>query len=590
MSKLVDMFFDIVKENILLCSIVVVTYVVLTIVSLAFIFKKIHESPWKAFIPFYNVLFLLELLEIPVWMGILLFVPFVNVIGFFLLTFLIGWKLGTYCQKGIIMKLGLMFLPFIFYPSLAYGDINLGANIIDLGQPEEEFHLEAVKVKGIKITSPYTLNPTTLAKIAPVRKRTISIPKKDVKLKNPDMVAVLGSNNEVEDLSVALPTADDLTFDYDSLYDQSGNASHHEATSLKDLVEEESLELPKETKEEEKKEKVKVEEEKEVLPVIHDVALEEAEPVQEMGIISINKRDDYRYNHLVEEEKKEEVKIPSPVPIGAPVEEGPLEKKEEVEDMTPFDPYLAKTADPMVAAAPDMNFEDIVPEEIEVPGITEQEKTVPEISLDEVENIGVIEPEALPVSVFNRPDVTPQAKTATDEETVMPSIVAEAVIGEKEKSINDLPIMEEDDFNKYANEKKEMTKEEAMGLHKQEQEEQPLSGATPQPVAGPNYIPYPAYMPTDPNMQPYPYPQMVYGPMPMYPQMPYMMPTYGNVAYPAPGGVPNYSQAMTPASYPLPDKMPETSVPEAVPEIKKCPVCGADIIHEKVCPICGYKL
>lgn len=86
-------------------------------VVLIFIFKKAGKEWWKALIPIYNTIVLLEIVRKPWWWFLLLFIPIVNFIILVMITFELSRAFG----HGTGFGLGLFFLPFIFYPILAFG-------------------------------------------------------------------------------------------------------------------------------------------------------------------------------------------------------------------------------------------------------------------------------------------------------------------------------------------------------------------------------------------------------------------------------------------------------------------------------------
>lgn len=92
--------------------------IVLMIVSLWKVYTKANQPGWAAIIPIYNMIVLLKMIGRPVWWIILMFVPFVNIIVGLVVTYDLSKAFG----KGIGYTLGLIFLPFIFYPVLAFGD------------------------------------------------------------------------------------------------------------------------------------------------------------------------------------------------------------------------------------------------------------------------------------------------------------------------------------------------------------------------------------------------------------------------------------------------------------------------------------
>jgi hypothetical protein len=97
---------------------------VLIIVSMWKIFTKAGQPGWASIIPFYNIYVLLQVAGKPGWWLILMLIPGVNII--FWIIALVG--LAQNFGKGVGFILGLIFLPMIFYPILAFSNAQyLGA-------------------------------------------------------------------------------------------------------------------------------------------------------------------------------------------------------------------------------------------------------------------------------------------------------------------------------------------------------------------------------------------------------------------------------------------------------------------------------
>jgi hypothetical protein len=79
--------------------------------------SKAGQPGWSLFIPFYNIYVMLKIADKPGWWLLLMFVPVVNVIVSILVQIGIAQNFG----KGAGFSLGLIFLPVIFYPVLAFG-------------------------------------------------------------------------------------------------------------------------------------------------------------------------------------------------------------------------------------------------------------------------------------------------------------------------------------------------------------------------------------------------------------------------------------------------------------------------------------
>lgn len=91
--------------------------IILIIVSMWKIFTKAGKAGWVSIIPIYNIIILLEIIGKPAWWIILYFIPGVNLIFAVWSTNLLSKSFGN--SEGF--TIGLLFLPFVFYPVLAFG-------------------------------------------------------------------------------------------------------------------------------------------------------------------------------------------------------------------------------------------------------------------------------------------------------------------------------------------------------------------------------------------------------------------------------------------------------------------------------------
>lgn len=91
---------------------------VLVVASLWKIFTKAGKPGWAAIVPFYNMIVLLQIVGRPIWWFVLLLVPFVNIVFSIILAHDTSKSFG----RGVGTTLLLIFLPFIGYPMLAWGD------------------------------------------------------------------------------------------------------------------------------------------------------------------------------------------------------------------------------------------------------------------------------------------------------------------------------------------------------------------------------------------------------------------------------------------------------------------------------------
>ena len=94
-----------------------VAFVLVLGASLWQIFTKAGKPGWASIIPFYNIIVLLEIVGRPWWWLLLMFVPFLN----FVIAIIVYIDLAKSFGKGVGFAIGLLLLPFIFFPILAFG-------------------------------------------------------------------------------------------------------------------------------------------------------------------------------------------------------------------------------------------------------------------------------------------------------------------------------------------------------------------------------------------------------------------------------------------------------------------------------------
>lgn len=100
---------------------IVIFSLALAIIQLAAmwrIYEKAGKPGWASLIPFYNFYVLLEIVGKPGWWLIWLFIPFANLVVSIWVTNLLSKSYG----KNEGFTLGLIFLSFIFYPILGFGN------------------------------------------------------------------------------------------------------------------------------------------------------------------------------------------------------------------------------------------------------------------------------------------------------------------------------------------------------------------------------------------------------------------------------------------------------------------------------------
>ncbi len=91
--------------------------IVLTIAGLWKIFSKAGQPGWAAIVPIYNIIVMLEVVGKPIWWILLFLIPVANLVVGIIVAIELAKKFG----KGAGFAIGLILLPFIFYPMLGFG-------------------------------------------------------------------------------------------------------------------------------------------------------------------------------------------------------------------------------------------------------------------------------------------------------------------------------------------------------------------------------------------------------------------------------------------------------------------------------------
>ena len=96
---------------------IVLAIAALLIISFWKLFKKAGKPGWASIVPFYNKIVLLELTGKPLWWIVLWCIPGVNIV----IAIIVIKRLAHEFGKGNGFVVGLVLLPFIFMPILAFG-------------------------------------------------------------------------------------------------------------------------------------------------------------------------------------------------------------------------------------------------------------------------------------------------------------------------------------------------------------------------------------------------------------------------------------------------------------------------------------
>lgn len=97
---------------------VYVAIILLMIASLWKLFAKAGKPGWASIVPIYNIIVMLEIVGKPTWWIILYLIPFVNIV----VAIIVNIQLAKVFGKDTGYAIGLILLPFVFFPMLAFGN------------------------------------------------------------------------------------------------------------------------------------------------------------------------------------------------------------------------------------------------------------------------------------------------------------------------------------------------------------------------------------------------------------------------------------------------------------------------------------
>jgi uncharacterized membrane protein YhaH (DUF805 family) len=100
-----------------LSTLVFLALFVLVLAGFWKVFTKAGQPGWVCIIPIVNIYFLLKVAGRPGWWLILFFIPFVN----FIISIVVSHDISRSFGRGIGTTVGLVLVPFVFYPVLGFG-------------------------------------------------------------------------------------------------------------------------------------------------------------------------------------------------------------------------------------------------------------------------------------------------------------------------------------------------------------------------------------------------------------------------------------------------------------------------------------
>ena len=99
-------------------SLVYLVMIVAAIAGMWKVFEKAGQPGWASIVPIYNLIVLLQIVNKPIWWIVLLLIPLINIVILIMVSIALAEKFG----KGGGFAVGMVFLPFVFYPMLGFGD------------------------------------------------------------------------------------------------------------------------------------------------------------------------------------------------------------------------------------------------------------------------------------------------------------------------------------------------------------------------------------------------------------------------------------------------------------------------------------
>ena len=109
-----------------------IPFIVFFIVVWWKIFVKAGKPGWGCIVPIYNIILQLEIAGRPLWWIFLLLIPYVNIFFAVVLILDIAKAFG---KEESTFKAGMLLLPFIFFPILAFDSSEFQETIHIVSQP-----------------------------------------------------------------------------------------------------------------------------------------------------------------------------------------------------------------------------------------------------------------------------------------------------------------------------------------------------------------------------------------------------------------------------------------------------------------------
>jgi hypothetical protein len=113
------------KMGALFGGVFALVWIALIVVILVGMYKTFarmgYDDAWWIFIPILNIIFVLKVIEKPLWWIVLMLIPCVSAIVGLYCGWLLSDKVAKAYGKDTLFAVGLLLLGFIFYPILGFG-------------------------------------------------------------------------------------------------------------------------------------------------------------------------------------------------------------------------------------------------------------------------------------------------------------------------------------------------------------------------------------------------------------------------------------------------------------------------------------
>lgn len=119
------------------------------IIAMWKIFTKAGKPGWAAIIPIYNAVVLFQISGLSPWLLLIGLIPGLGQMALGIIGIIATFRLATAFGKDVGYGFGLLFLPFIFYPILAFGDAKYTGYVKDSNAAFEKPYTPTEPVESV---------------------------------------------------------------------------------------------------------------------------------------------------------------------------------------------------------------------------------------------------------------------------------------------------------------------------------------------------------------------------------------------------------------------------------------------------------